>query len=94
MIKSEGYKSIRCLWYWNLGFSFARGLRPLNGDVDVLNFIEDINGFDLVNVYVENSTNNFIIKEEIIDLEKWNETDFDIEMESGDKIINGVEVEF
>jgi len=66
----------------------------LNGDVDVLNFIEDINGFDLVNVYVENSTNNFIIKEEIIDLEKWNETDFDIEMESGDKIINGVEVEF
>lgn len=44
MIKGEGYFNIRCIWYWNPKFSFARGLRLLNNDLDVLAFIEDVNG--------------------------------------------------
>lgn len=95
LIKSEEYKSITYLWYWNLGFSFARGLRPLNNDVDVLNFIEDISGFNVADVYVKHSVDNPIVKEEeIIALKKCNETDFAIGTESDDERINGVEVEF
>ncbi|KAI5430121.1 hypothetical protein KIW84_034626 [Lathyrus oleraceus] len=36
LIKSEGYVHIKYLWYWNPVFSFARGLRPLNNDKEVL----------------------------------------------------------
>jgi len=86
LIKSEGYKNIRCLWYWNPKFSFAHGLRSLNNDVDVLNFIKDIKGFDEADVYVEHSVDDPIDLEEIIDLEVGNEIDFDIGMESVDDL--------
>lgn len=58
LIQKEGYT--KCMWYWNLIFSFVRGLRPLNCDVGVLEFIEDINaiGIELVGVYVEHSVDN------------------------------------
>lgn len=36
MIKKQGYTNVRCMWYWNPKFSFARGLRPLNYDGDML----------------------------------------------------------
>ncbi|CAI8610422.1 unnamed protein product [Vicia faba] len=41
LIKAEGYCNIKCLWYWNLNFSFSRGLRPLNSDKDVLRLVKD-----------------------------------------------------
>ncbi|XP_058722170.1 uncharacterized protein LOC131593622 [Vicia villosa] len=53
VIKSQGYGNIKCLWYWNPVLSFTRGLRPLNNDQDVLNFIEDVKGHNIVDVYVE-----------------------------------------
>ncbi|CAI8615409.1 unnamed protein product [Vicia faba] len=55
LIKDEGYRNIKCTWYWNPKYSFSRGLRPLNCDSDVLKFAEDIKGFELVDVYVEHS---------------------------------------
>ncbi|KAI5433592.1 hypothetical protein KIW84_020759 [Lathyrus oleraceus] len=53
MIKSEGYVNIKCLWYWNLRYSFSRGLRPLNNDQDILQFSKDVVGYDVIDVYVE-----------------------------------------
>ncbi|KAI5397952.1 hypothetical protein KIW84_063676 [Lathyrus oleraceus] len=55
MIGNEGYTNIKCLWYWNLRFGFNRDLRPINCDVDILKFIEDANGFELIYVYVEHT---------------------------------------
>lgn len=53
LIKSEGYVDIKCLWYWNLVFSFARGLRPLNNDKDVLQFSKDVVGHEVMDAYVD-----------------------------------------
>lgn len=50
LIKNEGYKNMKCIWYCNPRFTFARGLRPLSCDVDVLKFVEDVNGYELVDV--------------------------------------------
>lgn len=58
MIRNEGYTNIKCLWYWNPKFCFGRGLRPLSCDVDVLMFIEEANGFELIDVYVEHVIGN------------------------------------
>ncbi|XP_058742388.1 uncharacterized protein LOC131614867 [Vicia villosa] len=55
LIRKEGYRNIKCMWYWNPKYSFGRGLRPLNCDGDVLKLIEDLKGFDLVDVYVEHT---------------------------------------
>ena len=53
MIKSEGYGNIRCLWYWIPALSFTRRLRPLINDQDILTFIEDVKGYNVIDVYVE-----------------------------------------
>lgn len=53
LIKSKGYKDIRCMLYWNPRFNFSHGLRPLNNDNDVLQFAKDVIGFDVIDVYVE-----------------------------------------
>ncbi|XP_058753082.1 uncharacterized protein LOC131626267 [Vicia villosa] len=55
LILNEGYASIKCLHYWHPKYSFSRCLRPLNCDADVVKFVEDVKGFDLVDVYVEHS---------------------------------------
>lgn len=44
MIKKEGYKNVKCMWYLNPCFSFAKGLKQIKYDNDVLKFIEEING--------------------------------------------------
>ncbi|CAI8585914.1 unnamed protein product [Vicia faba] len=54
MITSEGYGHIKCLWYWIHALSFTRGLRPLNNDQDILTFNEDVKGYNVIDVYVEN----------------------------------------
>lgn len=58
MIRIDRLTNVKCLWYWNPRFCFSRGLRPLNCDVDVLKFIEDGNGFELVDVYVDRAIGN------------------------------------
>lgn len=52
LIQSEGYKNIKCLWYWNPKYRFSHGLRPLNNDQDVMEFSKDVIGCD---VYVEHN---------------------------------------
>ncbi|KAI5422674.1 hypothetical protein KIW84_045922 [Lathyrus oleraceus] len=44
---------MKCIWYCNPRFSFARELTSIKNDVDVLKFVEDVKGYDLVDVYVE-----------------------------------------
>lgn len=45
-------------------FSFSSGLRPINYDADMLKLIEDISGFNLVDMYVKHEVNNpYIIDE-------------------------------
>jgi hypothetical protein len=101
MIKNEGYNNIKCLWYWDPKFSFSRGLRSLNNDGDVLKFIEDIKGFDVVDVYVEHTIDNPIIEDaqaEDVATDGWsptnvgNDGDVDIEVLSSDSDVDiGVE---
>ncbi|XP_058759381.1 uncharacterized protein LOC131632657 [Vicia villosa] len=63
MIKNEGYCNIRCLWYWHSKYAFSRGLRPLNDDKDVLNFMEDIRGYKLIDIYVEHKVEEVNIED-------------------------------
>jgi hypothetical protein len=58
LVKSLGYSSFKCLWYCDPRLSFSRGLRPLNKDNDVLKFIGDVKGFEVVDVYVEHNVDN------------------------------------
>lgn len=55
LIKKEGYKYIRCIGYWNHRFSFSRGLQTLNYDDDVLQLIKDVNGCEVIDLYVEHN---------------------------------------
>ncbi|XP_058725212.1 uncharacterized protein LOC131596548 [Vicia villosa] len=66
LIRKEGYRNIKCMWYWNPKYSFSRGLRPLNCDGDVLKLIEDLKGFALVDVYVEHTV-EVLGDEDIVD---------------------------
>lgn len=52
LIKNEKHMNIKYMWYWNPRFIFSRDLKPLNCDLDVLKFVDDVNGFELVDVYV------------------------------------------
>ncbi|XP_040863781.1 uncharacterized protein [Glycine max] len=53
VIKSIGYKAFKCLWYKHPKKALWKGLKPLNGDSDILQLAEDVAGFDVVEVYVE-----------------------------------------
>lgn len=64
LIKSEGYKNIKCMWYWKLRFSFSCGLRPLNNDVDVLQFVKDVTRYKLVDLYVEHTIDDIEVLDE------------------------------
>ena len=48
VIKSIGYNAFKCLWYRHPGKALCRGLKPLNGDSDILQLLEDVARFDLV----------------------------------------------
>ena len=47
VIKSIGYKAFKCLWYRHPKKALWRGLKPLNGDSDILQLAEDVVGFDV-----------------------------------------------
>ncbi|KAH1233576.1 hypothetical protein GmHk_09G025985 [Glycine max] len=53
VIKSIGYNAFKCLWYRHPRKALCRGLKPLNGDSDILQLLEDVARFDVVEVYVE-----------------------------------------
>ena len=48
VIKSIGYKAFKCLWYRHPKKALCRGLKPLNGDSDILQLAEDVVGFCVV----------------------------------------------
>ncbi|KAI5446918.1 hypothetical protein KIW84_014676 [Lathyrus oleraceus] len=77
MIKSEGYVNIKCLWYWNPTYSFSRGLKPLNNDQDVLQFLKDVVGYNVIDVYVEHNVGI----PEIID-----DSELDVELDVEDDV--------
>ncbi|KAI5437244.1 hypothetical protein KIW84_023387 [Lathyrus oleraceus] len=49
----------------NRHLRFSRGLRPLNYDEDVLEFVEDVNGFELVDVYLEHTIDKIDVVDEV-----------------------------
>ena len=53
VINSLGYKSFKCLWYRDPRNALSRGLKPLNCDSDILQLVEDVSSFDVVEVYVD-----------------------------------------
>ena len=53
MINSPRYKSFKFLWYRDPRKALCRGLKPLNCDSDILQLVEDVSGFDVVEVYVD-----------------------------------------
>ncbi|CAK8541677.1 unnamed protein product [Lathyrus sativus] len=55
LIKKDGYRDIMCIWYWNPRYSFTRGLRKIKGNGDVLRLIRDVDGCEVVDLYVEHS---------------------------------------
>ncbi|XP_020230608.1 uncharacterized protein LOC109811316 isoform X2 [Cajanus cajan] len=68
LVETLGYKDFKCMWYSHPKFSLAHGLNPLNSDVDVLKFVNDVKGYEVVDVYVEHLTNT-PIEVEIVDLD-------------------------
>ncbi|KAK2427339.1 hypothetical protein QL285_025923 [Trifolium repens] len=84
LIKSLGYASVKCLWYCDPSLSFSRGLRPLNNDNDLLNFVGDVKGFEVVDVYVEHIVDNPLVVSEsdVDDDENWvADSDFEAEID-------------
>ena len=53
VISSLGYKSFKCLWYRYPRKALGKGLNPLNHDSDILQLAEDVSGFDVVEVCVD-----------------------------------------
>lgn len=78
---------------------FSHGFRPLNCDEDVLKFATDVNGFELVDMYLQNTIDNPDVVDEA-DLGK----DYDAELyvddaygpksDEGDEIGSEAEVEY
>ncbi|WJX34001.1 hypothetical protein P8452_22155 [Trifolium repens] len=66
LVKSLGYRDFKCLYYRHPQLALSRGLRPLNCDDNVLTFIEDIKGYEVVEVYLEHLVDTPILIEEDI----------------------------
>ncbi|XP_058784868.1 uncharacterized protein LOC131659733 [Vicia villosa] len=91
LIKDEGYRNIKCIWYCNPKFCFSRGLRPINCDNDVLKFYKDIKGFELVDVYVEHSIEvTHVVKDDVDGCPNYGDDEADSDVEV---ISNLIEVE-
>jgi hypothetical protein len=66
LVKSLGYRDFKSLYYRHPQLALSRGLRPLNCDDNVLTFIEDIKGYEVVEVYLEHLVDTPILIEEDI----------------------------
>ncbi|XP_050878006.1 uncharacterized protein LOC127081821 [Lathyrus oleraceus] len=84
LIKDEGYCNIKCLWYWNLNFSFSRGFQPLNNDNDVLRFMEDVRGFKVIDIYVEHKVEEINIEDVMFEEDNYEE----VNVEGADEEVN------
>ncbi|KAI5433596.1 hypothetical protein KIW84_020761 [Lathyrus oleraceus] len=58
------YTIMKCIWYCNPRFSFFLGLNSIKNDVDILNFVEGVKGYDSVGVYVEHCVGTLDIVDE------------------------------
>lgn len=45
-------------------FNFPYSMRPMNNDIDVLQFTEDVKWYEMANVYVEHNDDNSRIVDE------------------------------
>ncbi|KAH1198953.1 hypothetical protein GmHk_18G052422 [Glycine max] len=61
VINSLRYKSFKCLWYRDPRKALCRGLKPLNCDYDILQLTEDVSGFDVVEVYVDEGGDEVVV---------------------------------
>lgn len=61
VINKLGYLNIKCICYNNPKLLFEVGHRPINIDVDVVKFIEDMNRFEFREIYVDHNLDNPII---------------------------------
>ncbi|XP_058755282.1 uncharacterized protein LOC131628458 [Vicia villosa] len=99
LIHEVGYTSLKGIWYVNPRFSFSRGLTPIENDRDVLRFDKYVEGFDLVDVYVEHAIDiPVIVDEEELGndgnlAENVAEGGPNVEVENMDEGVTSVEVE-
>ncbi|XP_058765307.1 uncharacterized protein LOC131638779 [Vicia villosa] len=86
VVNNLGYIRIKGMWYHHPKFSFERGLRPLNNDADVLKFGEDMNGYDVGNIYVEHIVDEPVVLSEEQVREYVEPVQDTIEIESDDEV--------
>lgn len=60
----EHYNNIKCMWYWFPKYSFQRGLRPLNCDDHVLQFVKDMKDYEVADIYVEHKVDTPVLPED------------------------------
>jgi len=53
LVESLGYSDFKSLYYRHPKLAFSRELRPLNCEADVVKFVEDVKGYEVIEVYVE-----------------------------------------
>jgi hypothetical protein len=72
LVKSLGYLSFKCLWYKDPHVEGVYGIKPLNCDADILQFLKDVKQQGQVDVYVEHHV------EEPISLTREHDSDVEI----------------
>jgi hypothetical protein len=86
LVKSLGYRDFKSLYYRHPQLALSRGLRPLNCDDNVLTFIEDIKGYEVVEVYLEHLVDTpILIEEDIHDKGKWKRVDEEVVIDVDDE---------
>ncbi|XP_073221503.1 uncharacterized protein [Cicer arietinum] len=66
VVKSLGYRDFKNLYYPHPKVALSRGLRPLNCDDDVLKFVKDVKGYEVIELYVDHLLATSIVVEEHI----------------------------
>ncbi|XP_058775583.1 uncharacterized protein LOC131649849 [Vicia villosa] len=99
LIHELGYTGLKCIWYVNPRFSFAKGLTTIENDRDVQIFAKDVEGFYLGDVYVEHGIGIPVVVDEEELGKDWNlaenvaEDDPNVEVENMNEGVTNVEVQ-
>ncbi|XP_058722129.1 spore wall protein 2-like [Vicia villosa] len=99
LIHEVGHTSLKCIWYVNPRFSFARGLTAIENDRDILRFAKDVEGFDVMDVNVEHDVDipDIVYEEELGKdgnlAKNVAEGDPTVEVDNMDKGVTNVEAE-
>lgn len=67
-IKGFGYQEFGCVWYRYPKLDLSNGLRPLNTDVEVIQFANDVKGHEYVDIYVEHLIDTHVFEEGLASL--------------------------